>query len=134
MHQVTLKDLDGKDVALAQYAGRPMIIEIWATWCGPCIKNRASFHAAKKDVPERVVLLAASADTTSDLVKNFLKTHDSTGRELMATPSLYAAIKGHDPGNTIPKTVYVDSKGHVIDVAQGIQSVTWIKAMSKNLR
>ena len=134
MHQVVLKDLDGKEVALSQFAGRPMIIEIWATWCGPCIKNRAAFHAAKKDIPDRVALLAASADTTSSLVKTFLKTHDSSGLELMATPDLYAAIKAHDPGMTIPKTVYVDSKGHVIDVALGTQNVSWIKAMSKNLR
>ncbi|MSR40990.1 MAG: TlpA family protein disulfide reductase [Phycisphaerales bacterium] len=134
MHQVVLKDLDGKDVPLAQFAGRPMVIEIWATWCGPCRKNRAAFHAVHKDIPSRVALIAASADTGSDLVKNFLKTNDSSGLELMATPALYAAIKGHDPGMTIPKTVYVDSKGNVIDVAQGVQSETWIKAMSKNLR
>ncbi len=134
MHHVVLKDLDGKDVALAQYAGRPMIIEIWATWCGPCRANRAAFHAVYKDIPERVVLIAASADTGSQLVKDFLKTNASDGLELMATPALYAAIKAHDPGMTIPKTVYIDSKGNVIDVAQGTQSQTWIKAMSKNLR
>ena len=33
---ITLKDTAGADVALSSFAGKPIIINLWATWCGPC--------------------------------------------------------------------------------------------------
>ena len=44
IHKLTVTDLDGNPVSLAKFAGRPMIIEIWETWCGPCRVNRNNIH------------------------------------------------------------------------------------------
>jgi thiol-disulfide isomerase/thioredoxin len=35
--EITLKDLDGKDLSLSQYKGKVVLLNLWATWCAPCL-------------------------------------------------------------------------------------------------
>lgn len=134
VHKLTVQDLDGNDVSLAQFAGRPMIIEIWATWCGPCKVNRRNVHSLKGQLPERLVVIGMSMDTGPQLVKSFLRSNEANPYEFMASEEFNTFIRDINPSGLIPKTLYVDSKGRVADLAEGVQSVEWLKAMSKNLK
>lgn len=74
---VVFKDRQGHDVRLADYRGKIVLMNFWATWCGPCVEETPSFDRLArtlkaKNVP--VVILAASLDTNgwSD-VDPFLK-------------------------------------------------------------
>jgi thiol-disulfide isomerase/thioredoxin len=68
----TLKDMDGKDVALSSYAGKPILINLWATWCGPCrieMPQLIDLHGRFKD--RGLVVLGISIDDTPEKIRTF---------------------------------------------------------------
>jgi thiol-disulfide isomerase/thioredoxin len=134
IHRLVVRDLEGSEFPLSRLAGRPMIIEIWATWCGPCRKNRATVHELRPSLPKRIAIVGVSVDTGADLVQNFLRSNPANEFELMATPEFMAFVRERNPSPSIPKTMYVDAKGRVVDLAEGTQSAKWLSAMARNLR
>jgi thiol-disulfide isomerase/thioredoxin len=134
VHKLTVTDLDGKSVSLAKFAGRPLIIEIWATWCGPCLANRRTVHALKERFPPKVAVIGLSVDAGSDVVRAFFKSNPPNEFEGMASPEFMEFVRTINAHNMIPKTMYVDSKGRVADLSEGTQSATWLQAMAKNLK
>ncbi len=63
----TLKDPDGRTVRLADLAGRVVVLDFWATWCGPCLKASAELEALHRKYRDRgVVVVGISVDTGGD--------------------------------------------------------------------
>jgi hypothetical protein len=52
----------------------------------------------------------------------------------MASAEFMEFVRRINPSNSIPKTMYVDSKGRVADLSEGTQSAKWLSAMARNLR
>jgi len=134
VHAVGVTDLDGRAVSLAQFAGRPMIIEIWATWCGPCRQNRRLIHDLKKEFPESLAVIGVSVDSKASLVTGFLRSNPANEHEFMATPEFMQLVFARSTSNAIPKTMYVNGQGQIVDLSEGVQGARWVRAMAKNLR
>ncbi len=137
MHEAIYKDFDGKAVDLADAAGKPIIMELWATWCGPCRKQRETMHGLSAKHPE-IVFVAASVDQAgAGAVRIYLAEHRSPKgskvRELMATPELQARIARVNASASIPKVIYINPRGQIVDVSVGIQNAVFMEAMIKNL-
>ncbi len=85
---VAVTDLDGVKKMLSDYKGRPMYVDVWATWCGPCIMQAPYFRALADEYPD-VTFVALSVDDTVDIWKKYIETKDN-GRlvELWAEPEM----------------------------------------------
>ena len=59
--ELTIKDPDGEDVTLASLGGKPLLINLWATWCAPCIKELPTL-AKLSEQPGAVQVVALSQD------------------------------------------------------------------------
>ncbi len=70
----TLKDVAGRDVRLSQYKGRVVLLNFWATWCGPCRTEIPSLVSLYRDYQDRgLVVLGVSVDSEVHLVKPFAR-------------------------------------------------------------
>jgi thiol-disulfide isomerase/thioredoxin len=117
---VQLKDLDGATVDLAKFQGKPVIINFWATWCGPCrfeIPMLNELH--KKYSPKGLVIVGISTDDEgATIVKPFMK----------EIPMEYTTFLKNDDTEekfggvwALPTTIFYDKNGKQVDKFLGVQ-------------
>jgi thiol-disulfide isomerase/thioredoxin len=103
---------DGKPVKLADLKGQVVVVNFWATWCGPCKEEMPSLAKLAKDYADRgVKVVAISVDRLEDgaAAKDFLKTHG--GLQFYNDPE-YRVVFGLTPRpDGIPTTVIYDKAG-----------------------
>ena len=113
MRTVTLEDVDGEQRVLAEWAGQPLLLNFWATWCPPC-REEIPFLAAAQDVyAKRGLQVVGVAIDDAGPVRSF---GDEIG---INYPSLLAGDTGEtlmqEFGNrgSLPFTVLIDRDGTV---------------------
>jgi thiol-disulfide isomerase/thioredoxin len=67
----TVKDLDGKDVKLASYKGKVLLLNFWATWCGPCKAEIPGFVELQDKYRDQVTILGYSVDDDAPKARAF---------------------------------------------------------------
>ena len=67
----TLKDTEGRDVKLASFKGKVILLNFWATWCGPCKAEIPALVELQKQYPKDLVVLGFSVDDTVDKIKPY---------------------------------------------------------------
>lgn len=135
MFTIPLADLDGNRTTLAAHAGKPMLIEVWATWCGPCKKVRSIIKQHQEELESVATLVGVSVDQGgASVVKGYLAKSPSPGmHEFMVTPEFRAAIAPLDTQNTVPKLIYVGPDGRIANLSYGVNSATFMTGLLRNL-
>lgn len=67
----TMKDLDGKDVSLASFKGKVMLLNFWATWCGPCKAEIPGFVELQDTYKEDLIVVGYSVDDEAPQARAF---------------------------------------------------------------
>lgn len=119
---VTLKDMHGADVRLADYKGRPLLINFWATWCPPCLEEIPYFvELADKYRDDGLVILGISTDDTADQIRPYAEQLKMNYPVLvgLGEPDVERAFGAMW---AIPVTLFVKKDGTLCRKHQGTQS------------
>lgn len=130
-----MKGTDGKAITSASLRGKVVLIDLWATWCGPCKLASPTIQKIHDKYAKRgVVVIGANTDASAPEVKAYMKEHGYTYK--FATGAQGFLDSTGAPG--IPFFVVLDKKGKVIGqelgFTPGLTGTRLSKAIDKGLR
>jgi thiol-disulfide isomerase/thioredoxin len=114
---VVMAGLNGPHRSLSSYRGRPLIINVWASWCGPCRAEAASLERlAWGEAGSRYVVIGISTDDDREAALNWLRSSNATVSHYIDSRLTLEHMLG---ASSIPLTVLVDADGRVVARFQG---------------
>lgn len=114
---VTMNGLNGPDRRLSSYRGRPLIVNVWASWCGPCRLETASLERlAWLDSEEGFAVIGISTDDYRDNALRWLRASNATLSHFIDHELQLETLLG---ASSIPLTVLVDAQGRVLEKVRG---------------
>lgn len=115
----TLKDMHGVDVSLSSFKGKVILVNFWATWCGPCKAEIPDLVALQQQYKDDLVVLGVSIDDTADKLLPYAAEYKmnypvlvGNGRE--DVQDAFGPLWG------IPVSVIVDREGRIAKKHSGI--------------
>jgi thiol-disulfide isomerase/thioredoxin len=110
---------DGTTHHLAEFKGRGMVVNMWATWCAPCVAEMPSLEALSKALaPKDIAVLPLSSDRGgADAVRAWYQAHGISGLPILLDPKGALATAFNARG--IPTTVIINTAGKVVARLEG---------------
>ncbi len=109
--EITFVAADGSEHHLAEFFGHGMVLNLWATWCAPCVAELPSLaELARTLAPHDIAVLPLSSDRGgAEAVRKFFATHEITALPVLLDPQ-GAAARAFDVRG-IPTTLVIDRQG-----------------------
>jgi len=125
-------DYEGNSVALADFVGKPLVVNAWAVWCPFCVKELSEFSLLQKEFPKEVIVIAIDRAESLNTVKSY--TDDLGITEdlvflLDPRDSFYKSIGGF----SMPETLFVDKDGVIQDHKRGPMDLDEMKERVKKI-
>jgi len=107
LHQLSYQNLEGEEIELSNYEGKYVLVNFWATWCAPCIKEFSVLNETYDLVKDDFVFVVISLESI-DKIKKFAKNKSYSFIYLKSNNFFLEGI------TTLPQTFILDKKGNNI--------------------
>ena len=112
LRDAPMQGLSGFSRLLSDYRGKPLIINVWASWCGPCRQEMASLERlSRRHGGKQFIVIGISTDDYPDAARAYLQKSGTTFSHFIDTRLLLENMLGAD---RIPLTLLVDANGRVL--------------------
>ncbi len=119
LRDATLQGLNGPVRQLNSFRGRPLLINVWASWCGPCRQEMASLERlAWRGEKPSFAIIGISTDDYADRAKGLLQGTNATISHFIDHDLEMENMLG---ASRLPLTVFVDANGRVLRKVYGAQ-------------
>ncbi|MGH9467349.1 MAG: TlpA family protein disulfide reductase [Terriglobales bacterium] len=117
----TLPTPEGTKLSLAQFAGHPVVLDFWATWCGPCNIERPWWEQLQKQyAAQGLVIIGISEDSSISDVQSFLAKHPTNYKIVWDNQTLQSTY-GVPFG--LPTTLFINRQGKVTERVTGLEGL-----------
>ena len=113
-----LRDLAGRQVSLDQFKGNVVMLDFWATWCGPCRMTMPVMESLQKEYANRMVLLTIDLQEPLDVVRDYVRAHGIHSIVLLDEEGSVGEVYGASP---IPMQFLIDKQGIIRHVQMGFE-------------
>jgi thiol-disulfide isomerase/thioredoxin len=113
---LSFPSLDGRMVALAQFKGQPTVVNLWATWCPPCVREMPVLQQAQIDNPD-VNFVFVNQRESVDKVDAWLRARRLTMRNMLLDKDGQAAAAFKQ--RALPMTLFFNGKGRLVSARIG---------------
>lgn len=129
--EFTISGVNGEKLNLASLRGKVLVLDFWATWCGPCRVQYPLYEEVKKKFADRsdVVFLAISTDENRGAVKPFLE-QNQWNKNVYFEDGLSSVLKV----GSIPTTMIVNRKGEIVSRMNGFVPERFVEMLTERIR
>jgi thiol-disulfide isomerase/thioredoxin len=116
--ETAFTDVDGKPASLADFKGKPVIVNLWATWCQPCLKEMPSLDRLQSALDGRLAVAAVSEDRGgAERVGPFVAAMGLAKLKIYLDPRSGIGHAFHVRG--LPTSIVIDAGGRVVGRVEG---------------
>ena len=117
LREAPMQGLSGATQKLSEFRGKPLLINVWASWCGPCRQEMGSLERlAWRDEAKGFAVIGISTDDYPEAAKGFLKKTNATFNHYIDSRLLLENMLG---ASHLPLTLLVDAQGKVLKKVYG---------------
>ncbi len=130
----TVYDEDGNEVKLSDYKGTPLVLNYWASWCGPCQSEMPLFKEANNKYGDNVkILMINMTDGQRETVESAKKYMVDNGYNMLTLYDTDLDFANKYNVASIPRTVFIDKDGFITMERFGIVNEEFLDAMIERI-
>lgn len=121
-------DENGNEVRLSDFAGKPVVINFWATWCGYCVKEMPDFNKAAAENPDVVFLMVNATDGVHETKEKAMAYVREQGFDFDVYFDTASDASGAYGITGYPTTIFINADGDVVSKKVGMISYSALQA------